>query len=303
MAINGCFCGSGSSCYPDGCTRKTIKADGSIDYGLCGSAGCGGAYNCCYDTNSTDANRYFCTQQPPCCTEMVQRNDPEACCWPERGYCHPFYCNQMSRPEQCGWYWRWHSNAPDMMARGYGCIIGTTEQNMHPLYGLPPGVPGGGNQPTPTNRPQPSATPRPQNTPTRTPTNRPQPTTPQFPTNPPLNPTNPPVNPTNPPVNPTNPPLNQNIPPLTNPPMQNQNQFAPTVPPQQNEPTQSRSILSLPQIQMPVVNLEPLKVAARKTIIAAEKPLSLFEQLFYFAANLDQSLENYITNALPRFNK
>jgi len=138
-AIEGCFCGPSSSCYPDGCTRKTIKDDGTIDYGLCGSAGCGGAYNACYDTNSVDANRYFCLQQPPCCEEMAKRNDPEACCWPERGYCHPEYCKQVSRPEKCGWYWRWHDNIPDWMARpyGYGCVRGTSADNLQPVCGIP----------------------------------------------------------------------------------------------------------------------------------------------------------------------
>lgn len=149
-AIDGCFCSESSSCYPDGCTRKTIKSDGSIDYGLCGSAGCNGAYNCCYNTDSVDANRYFCTQQPPCCAEMVKRNDPEACCWPERGYCHPFYCEKVSRPEKCGWYWSFHG---EMSGRpqGYGCTKGTSAADLQPVYGLPPGV--GGATTVPTRKP------------------------------------------------------------------------------------------------------------------------------------------------------
>lgn len=184
-AIEGCFCGSGSSCYPDGCTRKTIKNDGSIDYNLCGSAGCGGAYNACYDTNSVDANRYFCLEQPPCCEEMVRRNDPEACCWPERGYCHPEYCKQVSRPEKCGWYWQWHDNIPEWMARpyGYGCVRGTSRENMEPVFGLPK-IAGGGSTPTskptiiPTQKPTEISVPTKQPTPTTLliPTERNQPT-------------------------------------------------------------------------------------------------------------------------------
>lgn len=139
FAIEGCFCGPNSSCYSDGCTRKTIKGDGSIDYNLCGSAGCGGAYNACYKTDSVEVNRYFCLEQPPCCEEMVRRNNPEACCWPERGYCHPNYCEKVSRPEKCGWYWRWHDNIPDLMRslNGYGCVRGTSPNSLEPVYGLP----------------------------------------------------------------------------------------------------------------------------------------------------------------------
>lgn len=138
LAIDGCFCNKKSSCYSDGCTRKTIKDNGSIDYSLCGSAGCGGAYNACYDTNSISANRYFCIEQPPCCEDMVRRNDPEACCWPERGYCHPDYCKKITRKEKCGWYWQWH-DVPDLMSRpyGYGCVRGKSAETMEPVFGLP----------------------------------------------------------------------------------------------------------------------------------------------------------------------
>lgn len=179
LAIEGCFCGGGSSCYPDGCTRKTIKDDGSIDYNLCGSAGCGGAYNACYDTNSVEANRYFCLEQPPCCEEMARRNDPEACCWPERGYCHPEYCKQVSRPEKCGWYWEWHDNIADWMARpyGYGCVRGTSPQNMEPVFGLPK-IAGGGAAPTST----PLVIPTKKPTEILIPTNRPTPTSIPIPT-------------------------------------------------------------------------------------------------------------------------
>ncbi|NCO89273.1 hypothetical protein AUK04_03480 [Candidatus Roizmanbacteria bacterium CG2_30_33_16] len=157
-SIPGCFCDASSSCYPDGCTRKPIKNDGTVDYGLCGSAGCGGAYNCCYDTNSTDANRYFCTQQPPCCLDMVARNNPEACCWPERGYCHPFYCQQVSRPEKCGWYWSYHEGWSEREF-GYGCTKGTSAANLQPVFGLPAGISGGQPTTSPTQPPQPTNIP------------------------------------------------------------------------------------------------------------------------------------------------
>lgn len=269
-AIPGCFCDGSSSCYSDGCTRKTIKADGSIDYGLCGSAGCGGAYNCCYNTDSVDANRYFCTQQPPCCADMVARNDPEACCWPERGYCHPFYCSKVSRPEKCGWYWSFHG---EMSGRpqGYGCTKGTSAADLQPVFGLPPGV--GGTQPT--TPPQPTSVPtRP---PAPTPTQYIPPTS--IPTSIPTQYTPPPTTYIPPVSQPThfNIAPTQYIPPTDNP------VVYPTTPPPNS--------FSLPSLSLPVINTEPLKRSAKNTIIQSEKVLNMPAEAVNIVTQLDNSLE------------
>lgn len=136
-----CFCWGDGRCYGDGCERKPLQ-DGSLQWSaICQNDFCGGRpYGMCYDSNSTDVNRHFCIDQPSCCEEMLRHNEPgstgnpEACCWPERGYCHPYYCDQMGRPEQCGWYWEYHSGVSE---NGYGCTIGSSPSNLNPLYGLP----------------------------------------------------------------------------------------------------------------------------------------------------------------------
>lgn len=176
LAIEGCFCGPSSSCYPDGCTRKTIKDDGTVDYNLCKEGGCGGAYDACYNTDSIEVNRYFCLEQPPCCEEMAKRDNLEVCCWPEKGYCHPVYCNQLTDKGSCGYYWRWNENAKDLYKRpyGYGCLRGTSPDNLEPVYGLPEiakktptSIPT--STPTPTKLPTLTSTPTEALTPTPTP--------------------------------------------------------------------------------------------------------------------------------------
>lgn len=155
-STEGCFCNSLSSCYPDGCTRKTITNDGSINYDLCRDSGCNGAYAACYNTSNAEVTRNFCLQQPPCCADMVKRNDRQACCFPEIGFCHPYFCNQVGNAGNvgCGHYWEYHDNAPEWMAKGYGCVIGTSAESLKPIFGLPPGVPGAGaNAPIPTEIP------------------------------------------------------------------------------------------------------------------------------------------------------
>lgn len=275
-AIPGCFCDSSSSCYSDGCTRKTIKSDNAIDYGLCGSAGCGGAYSCCYDTNSVDANRYFCTQQPPCCFDMVARNDPEACCWPERGYCHPFYCNQVSRTEKCGWYWVYHGGASE---NGYGCTKGTSSENLKPIYGIPAGVPGGQpTQPPPTSIPpttQPTVIP---------PTSIPTPTTVIIPTYA-AQPTNPPTRP--PIINPTQVPRK----PTTSPSLQ---------------PTNTELPINIGNgvFQSKINNsITDLKINIIKTAIASKKVLDLPKYAGNKIISLDQQLEIYINNFIRQLFK
>jgi len=277
-AIDGCFCGNGSSCYSDGCTRKPMKADGTIDYGLCGSAGCGGAYNCCYNTDSVDANRYFCTQQPPCCAEMVKRNDPEACCWPERGYCHPFYCSKVSRPEKCGWYWSFHG---EMSGRpqGYGCTKGTSAADLQPVFGLPAGVPGGGGT-------QPTAPPQPTSIPTIRPTQYIPPT--DMPTSIPTQYVPPPTTYIPPVVQPTN--FNiiaptQYVPPVNNP-------VYPTTAP--NNTSISFPSFALPSLTFPTINTEPLKISARNTIVQSEKVLNIPSEAIGKITQLDNSLETMI---------
>lgn len=173
----GCFCNSLSSCYPDGCTRKTITNDGSINYDLCRDSGCNGAYAACYNTSNAEVARTFCIQQPPCCADMVKRNDRQACCFPEIGFCHPYFCNQVGNAGNvgCGHYWEYHDNAPDWMAKGYGCVIGTSAESLKPIFGLPQGVPGA-NAPIPTDTPYPTSIPTeipvdlPTNSPVYTPT-------------------------------------------------------------------------------------------------------------------------------------
>jgi len=268
-AIPGCFCGGSSSCYSDGCTRKTIKADGSIDYGLCGSAGCGGAYNCCYDTNGVDVTKYFCIQQPPCCADMVARNDPEACCWPERGYCHPFYCNQVSRPERCGWYWSFHGEWSGREL-GYGCTKGTSDADLKPVYGLPAGVPGATH---PTSPPQPTKIP------TAKPTQYIPPTV--IPTSIPTQYTPPPTTYIPPPSQPTN----FNIAPT---------QYIPPTNSQVIHPTSPPSSFSLPSLSLPVINAEPLKRSAKNTIIQSEKVLNIPSEAVNKITQLDSSLEAII---------
>jgi len=279
-AIPGCFCGGSSSCYSDGCTRKTIKADGSIDYGLCGSAGCGGAYNCCYDTNGVDVTKYFCIQQPPCCADMVARNDPEACCWPERGYCHPFYCNQVSRPERCGWYWSFHGEWSGREL-GYGCTKGTSDADLKPVYGLPAGVPGATH---PTSPPQPTKIP------TAKPTQYIPPTV--IPTSIPTQYTPPPttyIPPTVPPVVPTSPPSQFTIP--TNPPLPTQ---MPTV------FTAPKQGFAFPSWKLPVLNTEPLKIIAKSTIIQSEKVMNIPSEATNKIIQLDSSLEFAITSFIQK---
>jgi len=136
-----CFCWGDGRCYGDGCERKPLQ-DGSLQWSLiCQNDFCGGRpYGMCYDSNSTDVNRHFCIDQPSCCEEMLRHNEPgstgnpEGCCWPERGYCHPYYCEQMGRPEQCGWYWEYHAGSSES---GYGCTIGNSPSSLSPIYGLP----------------------------------------------------------------------------------------------------------------------------------------------------------------------
>ncbi|PJC32428.1 hypothetical protein CO051_03250 [Candidatus Roizmanbacteria bacterium CG_4_9_14_0_2_um_filter_39_13] len=183
-ATSGCFCNDQDKCYPDGCTRKPIKSDGTIDYGRCAQAGGNAPYGQAYDTNSVEANRYFCIQQPPCCAEMFRRNDPEACCWPEKGYCYPnAYCTgEMKANNNCGWYWDFYDGATQ---NGYGCMKGDSPSTMQPVFGLP--AVAGGSQPTNTPNPQPTSTPALTNTPvptnTSVPPNPTHTTAPSQPTN------------------------------------------------------------------------------------------------------------------------
>lgn len=176
----GCFCFGNDKCYPDGCERKPLQ-DGNLQWeAICRNDFCGGRpYGMCYDSNSDDVNEHLCISQPSCCEEMLRhdepggRGDPQACCWPERGYCHPFYCDQLTRPEQCGWYWQYHAGASE---NGYGCTQGTGPEDLSALYGLPsflltttptPATP---NTPTTTLTRTPSVTSTPTPTLTQTPT-------------------------------------------------------------------------------------------------------------------------------------
>lgn len=170
---NNCFCNANSSCYADGCTRKTIKNDNTIDYGLCVSGGCSEPYSACYkaaDVEHTNIGPYYCVSQPPCCADMVARNDPEACCWPERGFCHPTSCAKVTRPEKCGWYWTFHDGMTNR-EQGYGCVKGLNANSLIPNFGIPLGVPGGNITVVPTRAPL-------------SPTARPTQVSPQVPTAP-----------------------------------------------------------------------------------------------------------------------
>lgn len=163
-AMDGCICDANpdSSCYSDGCTRKTIQNDGSINSDICANNGCGGVYNACYINGNLTVARYFCVTQPPCCADMVKNNNAGACCWPERAFCHPTTCSRLTTQERCGWYWTFHqdwTNRPE----GYGCMKGDSEGTMIPIFGLPAGVPGA----------QPTATPAPTARPTAQPTDIP----------------------------------------------------------------------------------------------------------------------------------
>lgn len=190
----GCFCFGNIKCYPDGCERKPLQ-DGNLQWeSICRNDFCGGRpYGMCYDSNSDEVNQHLCLSQPSCCEEMLRhdepggRGNPEACCWPERGYCHPYYCDQLTRPEQCGWYWQYHAGASE---NGYGCTQGTGPEDLSALYGLPSFLltttPTSATTNTPTSTPTRSPitsstpTPTPTQTPTGTPTITPTPT--QIPT-------------------------------------------------------------------------------------------------------------------------
>ncbi|MCL4374621.1 hypothetical protein M1523_02030 [Patescibacteria group bacterium] len=274
-AISGCFCGANSSCYSDGCTRKTIKGDGSIDYNLCGSAGCGGAYSACYqatDVEYTEVGKYFCTQQPPCCKDMVERNDPEACCWPERGFCHPYFCAQVSRPEKCGWYWTFHDGMTNR-EQGYGCMKGPDANHLTPNFGLPPGVPGAGQPTTP-----------PTTAPTATPTKTAVATT--APTHSPITTSSPTVKPGTASPNPTNRPA-MTIPTGA---VADQNTTQTNDHIAINNPLQN-FVIKLPQSQ---IIKERMKIAA----VSSAKILDLPGYLAGKIINLDRQLENFINEKL-----
>jgi len=180
-AAPSCNCNDPNKCYSDGCTRKPLQGDRFEWEAVCKDDFCGGRYaGNCFEHTEPAAEQYFCVSQPPCCADMAKYNDPEACCWTERGYCHPFYCDQVSRPEKCGWYWTYHAGMSER-PNGYGCTKGTSDADLQPIWGLPPGVPGGNVAPTaiPTRpsatNPPPAAT-RPPQQPTQRPPNQPQPT-------------------------------------------------------------------------------------------------------------------------------
>lgn len=182
-ATSGCFCNDQDKCYPDGCTRKPIKSDGSIDYNRCTQVGGNSPYGQAYDTNSIEVGRYFCLQQPPCCAEMFRSNNPEACCWPEKGYCYPTYCTPETKANNnCGWYWEFHDSATP---NGYGCMKGDSPSTMQPVFGLP-AIASSGSAPTSTPKPQVTETPQPKSTSTiapHQPTSTAAPTSPSRPTN------------------------------------------------------------------------------------------------------------------------
>ena len=188
----GCFCFGNNKCYPDGCERKPLQGDTLQWEAICRNDFCGGRpYGMCYDSNSDEVNEHLCLSQPSCCEEMLRhdepggRGNPEACCWPERGYCHPSICDQLTRPEQCGWYWQYHAGSSE---NGYGCTQGTGPNDLSPIYGLPyfllttTPAPVNTNTPTTTPTRTPSATHTPTPSPSQTPTGTPTPSPTQTPT-------------------------------------------------------------------------------------------------------------------------
>jgi hypothetical protein len=270
FAINGCFCDESSSCYPDGCTRKTITADGTVNSDLCKTAGCGGAYNACYEAGgveTSEVGRYFCIQQPPCCKDMVEKNDPHACCWPERGFCHPYLtCSKIDNQQQCGWYWEYHDGASNSQ-QGYGCARGTAG-NLQPIFGLPAGVPGG--QATATQTPTHAPTTIPTTRPTIIPTEIPIQTN-NFPTNPPI-------------INPTNIPAAELDFPTSN------NSTSPVDFP-------SPITIGISHIRILVDDsVTNIKVLALDTIVASEKTLDLPNSLGKNILSRDQQLELFIND-------
>lgn len=98
-----CRCFDPTHCYEDQCTRNVVKAP-----------------NVCYDYPDDgplpmDASP-LCTHIPPCCIDMVERNNSQICCWIERAFCLPSQCKQLTNNrDNCGWYWSDHG------IPGYGC--------------------------------------------------------------------------------------------------------------------------------------------------------------------------------------
>jgi len=273
QATSGCFCNDQDKCYPDGCTRKPIKSDGTIDYGRCAQAGGNAPYGQAYDTNSVEANRYFCLQQPPCCAEMFRRNDPEACCWPEKGYCYETYCTaETTVNNNCGWYWKFHDNATP---NGYGCMKGESPSTMQPVFGLPATAEGGQPTATPTPPTQP-----PTNPPTAVPTSKPnEPTYTPSPTSTQNNPT-----PTTSALRPTIAPTRSNAPAIILTPTSTPIKFrAPNI-----------EFVSPKEIAKRVINPENIMFLNSKT----EKALKLPSDIFDSIIALDNQLENYVNGII-----
>jgi len=197
----------------------------------------------------------------------------KACCFPEIGYCHPFFCAKVGNPSGCGHYWKWHGNVPDWMAKGYGCMIGTSEENMKPLYGLPAGVPGGGQTTLEPTTVPPTSEPTQYIPPTEEPTTAPTSFTPPPTTYVPH------VSPVTFDI-----PSDRDVVP-TNIPAIN-----PTI------PTPNNLSFSLPSLTLPSINIEPLKKGLKNTIVQSEKVLNIPAEAANKITQLDSSLETMINN-------
>lgn len=154
-----CRCFDPNHCYEDQCTRNVVKSP-----------------NVCYDYPDDGPlpmdGSPLCTHTPPCCTDMVARNNSQICCWIERAFCLQSQCKQLTRNhDHCGWYWSNHG------IPGYGC----TGLNQTPIPPTnpptqPPASPTSTPVPTqfyPTQFPTPTRFNQPTYSPPQNPTGRP----------------------------------------------------------------------------------------------------------------------------------